>query len=133
MKFEIQNTQNKVYNIPRRSYIDEGDCKEGESICRKCEGIGQVTTDGGPIMNCSKCLGRGIVDWISQAVVRPPQSSSTHGSSGTSMSSSSNGQFGSSSCVFNGNGKVIGPHIPLQHQGNIHIKKVTNYKRRKTV
>lgn len=69
---EVQNTQNKVYNDVRRTYIDKSDCKEGEAICRKCKGRGQIMSeDASNDVICSKCLGRGIVDWVKQAVVRP--------------------------------------------------------------
>lgn len=134
MSFEVQNTQNKIYNIPRRTYIDEGDCKEGEQICRNCEGIGQVTPKNGPIRNCSQCLGRGIVDWVTQAVERPAIMTGQN-SSGMSSSSSSprSGKFGTSSCFYTGTGGTVGPSIPLNNQGNIRIKPVTNYKRRRIV
>lgn len=125
MNIYVENTQNKIYNIPRRTYIDKTDCKEGEQICRKCEGVGQVTPPGGPLMTCSQCFGKGIVDWVTQAVKRPPMSDSSSSGSSTSVSAS-----------YTGNGKTYGPHIPLNipiQNRMIQIKKVTNYKRRKGV
>jgi len=87
MTFEFQNTQNKIYNDVRRTYIDERDCKEGESICRKCKGHGQIDVKcyhHTYIETCPQCLGRGIVDWVTQAVERPPVMTGSHSTSSSS-------------------------------------------------
>lgn len=73
---EVQNTQNKIYNNARRTYLDKNDLKEGESFCRKCKGVGEITngssaTDLMLPVTCPQCVGRGIVDWVTQAVERP--------------------------------------------------------------
>lgn len=124
----VQNTQNKIYNNARRTYIDESDCKEGETICRKCKGQGNIMSPNGPWSdNCPQCLGHGIVDWVTQAVKRPIMIATD--SSCSSSASLSSGMF-----------KTYTPLIKEKPSGvlvsnirNLLIKRVTNYKRRKIV
>lgn len=77
--------------------IGESDLEEGEVICNKCNGKRQIKTDKPKWWQlrlaeieslCPKCFGDGKLDWIENAVgkKRPYW---THGSSGTSISSSS--------------------------------------------
>jgi len=87
MDLQVQNTQNKIYNETRRTYIDESDCKEGESICKKCKGEGQIVVKNyhhQHIEVCPQCLGKGIVDWVTQAVERPPVMTGSHSTSSSS-------------------------------------------------
>jgi len=129
MDLQVQNTQNKIYNSVRRTYIDNSDLKEGESICRKCKGTGEINSKESVIGYdfpdvCSKCGGRGIVDWVTQVVERPPVITGSH-----STSSSSGAR------VRGKSGIVKHPIPPKTHiiKGIFKGKKVTNYKRRKVV
>jgi len=71
------NTQNKVYNDKRRSFLDKSDLKEGEQFCSKCRGRGTDDIDNNSFYGptCSKCQGKGIVDWIENIVGKTPQPS----------------------------------------------------------
>lgn len=42
--------------------------KEGEIICNKCKGEGEIVYDNIFAIWCSKCRGTGKVDWISNAM-----------------------------------------------------------------
>ena len=122
---DVQNTQNKIYNDARRTYIDESDCKEGESICKKCKGSGQVDVKNYHhtyIETCPQCLGRGIVDWVTQAVERPPVAI------GTDSSSSSSGARLTGIVK-----RPIPPKGRIVKEGMFIRNKVTKYKRRKIV
>jgi hypothetical protein len=127
---QIVNTQNKIYNNHRRTYLDKGDLKEGESFCRKCKGVGEIHNS--PIFGiCPQCVGRGIVDWITQAVERPPLM--TGHSSSSSCSSQGLGMNGTSGAVSLYH---KGVRILKTNSDGIKIfipKQVTNYKRRKVV
>jgi hypothetical protein len=72
---EVYNTQDKIWNDVRRTYIGESDLKEGELICKKCEGSGSQPKhkklSDASFLRCTKCGGRGIVDWAQNAVNRP--------------------------------------------------------------
>ncbi len=102
----------------------KGDLKEGESICRKCKGTGESLISNNNnirVLNrCQKCLGRGVVDWVTQAVERPPLMTGLASSSSHSLSS---GMAGTSGISY----KPV-KNIPMP--GNICMKSVTNYKRR---
>lgn len=124
---EVQNTQNKIWNNRRRTYIDKSDCKEGESICKKCKGVGEFINEEHhhslPTI-CPQCCGRGIVDWITQAVERPPTQMGSHSSSS------------SSSCSTTYHKSPLPNYKPVKlvsNPGMICTKQVTNYKRRKIV
>ena len=132
---EVQNTQNKIYNNARRTYLDEKDLKEGESFCRKCKGVGEIldgfsATDVHLPKTCSQCVGRGIVDWVTQAVERPPLMTGVQSSSSCSSSGiKSRGMHGTS-------GVIITPPPPPKKRivkGIFLSKGLTNYKRRKIV
>jgi len=58
---KICNTENKIYNEARRSYID---LKEGEEWCPRCHGKGY---DIDKYYYCPTCRGVGKLDWISRA------------------------------------------------------------------
>jgi len=88
---EIVNTQNKIYNHIRRTYLDEGDCKEGQLICPKCSGGGSYPKKSAALedpafLRCSKCQGSGIVDWIENVVGKPAVMSGSASSSSMSVS-----------------------------------------------
>jgi hypothetical protein len=84
-KKPISSSYNEPRPVPREIKLDED---LGEILCPKCEGRGTVSEimdDEGFIYDnisiCSKCWGKGKLDWIEQATgVEPPY----HGSSGTS-------------------------------------------------
>jgi len=112
---EIVNTKNKIFNLKRRTYLDNTDLKEGESFCRKCKGRGEVTKGHWDMVDtCPQCLGRGIVDWVTQAVKRPPLVATD---SSSSVSDS----------LYNSNFKTD------WIKGIFMYRKVTNFKRRKIV
>jgi len=73
MSFEVCNTQNKIYNDKRRTFLDESDLKEGEVFCSKCKGTGTADNNSNGYFDstCDKCHGRGIVDWIENVVGKP--------------------------------------------------------------
>ena len=128
-EFVVQNTQNKVYNNKRRTYIDKSDCKEGEVICKKCMGAGELIPRDSHfrVDICSQCLGRGIVDWITQAVERPPLNFTDSSSSSSISSRPVKKTIGAS---------VHSSPKPVKfvaNSGMIGLKQVTNYKRRKVV
>jgi len=127
---EICNTQNKTYNHIRRTYIDEGDLKEGQLICPKCDGGGSYPKKSAALedpyfLRCSKCQGIGIVDWIENVVGKPAIMS---GRSSSSFSSADpNGQvslYYKGTKLLETNSKGMKIFTP---------KAVTNYKRRKIV
>jgi len=128
MEWEVVNTQDKIYNDKRRTYIDKSDCKEGEVICRKCKGRGEIWPKEEYINElCPQCLGRGIVDWVTQAVERP-RITFTDSSSSSSMSSTYvKGLHGTTG---HGSPKLV---KFVTNPGMIGLKQVTNYKRRKIV
>jgi len=122
---EVQNTQNKIYNEIRRTYLDDSDLKEGEVICRKCKGTGISYSH--PFTHvCSKCSGEGIVDWVTQAVERPVVFV-TDSSAACSISS---GQM-TSFPVYPSPFKVKSSRGLMINIRKSLIKMVTNYKRRK--
>jgi len=88
---EMVNSQDKVYNHIRRTYIDEADCKEGEMICNKCEGGGSwpkkfAAMEDAYFLRCNKCQGIGIIDWIENIVGKPVNMAGMDSSSYTSVS-----------------------------------------------
>ena len=135
--WSVQNTENKIYNNKRRTYLDKGDCKEGEVICRKCKGVGEINPPRElhlPVLiTCPQCLGRGIVDWVTQAVERPiifgVDSSSSSSSSSYSVRVS--GASGTSGASFPK--KPIGPPCRIINEGFSMPKWVTKIKRRISV
>lgn len=125
---KIVNTENKVYNHIRRTYIDEGDCKEGELICTKCDGSGSwpkknAAMEDPYFLRCNKCQGVGIIDWIEKVVGKPAIMT---GSSSTSSSSSM--PLGAS-----GTSGMYNPVKSIPMPGSVHVNQVTNYKRRISV
>ncbi len=123
------NTQKKIFNAKRRTYIDSNDCKEGEVICKKCKGKGENASEDGPWCDsCSQCFGNGIVDWVTQAVERPPLILDSSSCSSVSSCSVITGMSGISGTIP----KPQGPKNTV-HIGMIAPKGVTNYKRRKIV
>ena len=125
---EIVNTQNKVYNHVRRTYIDEGDCKEGQMICRKCEGGGSwpkkfARLEDPFFLRCQKCQGSGITDWIENVVGKPPIAFGVDTSSFSSISAPVS--------LYHKGVKLL-----ETHSDGMKIftpKQVTNYKRRISV
>jgi DnaJ-class molecular chaperone len=65
MKMEVCNTQGTVYNPVRRSFIRP---KESEYFCPVCKGTGEITGDRAVVRRCTKCLGKGTLDWISRII-----------------------------------------------------------------
>ncbi len=125
----VSNTENKIYNEIRRSYLDDSDCKEGEVICRKCKGTGINYTH--PFTHpCSKCAGNGIVDWVTQAVDRPVVMPTDSSSSASISSGGMRRPHGMSGPTYRQTLKLPKPKNKL---GNLLSKVVTNYKRRKIV
>jgi len=135
---EIVNTQNKVYNPIRRTYIDEGDCKEGELICPKCDGGGSwpkknAAMEDPSFLRCYKCQGVGIIDWIEKVVGKALLISDSSSASSSSLSMPG----------FNGTSGISMPFLKADPSGQVDLyysgvrnfttKKVTNYKRRKVV
>lgn len=56
------------YNSYKRVIIDIG---EGEEVCRKCRGKGEVilrTPNYVRHLCCDKCLGTGKIDWVEKAI-----------------------------------------------------------------
>ena len=130
---EVQNTQNKIYNNTRRTYLDEKDLKEGESFCRKCKGVGEIldgfsATDLHLPKICPQCVGRGIVDWVTQAVERPPLLMTD---SSSVSSCSSRGKHGTSGRAIPPKPKP--PPCRIINEGFSIPKWVTKIKRRKIV
>ena len=127
---EIVNTQSKVYNHVRRTYIDEKDCKEGELICPKCDGGGSwpkkfAKLEDPSFLRCHKCQGIGIIDWIEKVVGKPAIMT------GGASSSSSTIMYGAGIHGTSGISYNAVKSIPMP--GNVHIKQGTNYKRRTVV
>lgn len=122
-EFEVINTQNKIYNNKRRTYIDHTDCKEGEAICRKCLGVGEILPkeEHFGVQNCPKCQGRGIVDWVEQVVGKPilitDSSASVSSTSGTSSA-------GSSGVVSSWSMKKDPKYVPLKKMIESTYKKI---------
>lgn len=132
---EVQNTQNKVYNNARRTYLDEADLKEGESFCRKCKGVGEIlsriSASGHEVpATCPQCVGRGIVDWVTQAVERPPLMTGSASSSSSSYSGAK-GIHGTSGRALPP--KPTPPPSRIINEGFSIPKWVTKIKRRKIV
>lgn len=131
--WSVQNTENKIYNNKRRTYLDKGDCKEGEVICKKCKGVGEINPPKDlhlpALITCPQCFGRGIVDWVTQAVERPiifgVDSSSSSSSSSYAVRVS--GASGTS-----GPGYKPMKSMPIKKE-TFTSKWLTKYKRRKIV
>jgi hypothetical protein len=76
-KKSISPSYNDPTPVPKEIKLDED---LGEIICPKCEGrgtISEIMDDEGFVYNntriCSKCWGKGKLDWIEQATgVEPP-------------------------------------------------------------
>lgn len=68
-KLEIFNTQGKVFNEYRRSYIEP---KPGQVWCPECKGLGSHPAEH--IVNfeivaqCKTCDGIGVLDWVERIV-----------------------------------------------------------------